>query len=399
MNKHVSTPDHDRAHPVAEAPSRPAAAPAEKAPDRAAAEKAPPRKRKGGLKRLLLPLVLIAVLGAGAYYGHHWWTVGRFMVSTDDAYVAADVTTLVAKVGGYVSEVPVPENAHVETGDVLLRIDPGDFELAVQAAKDKITAQDAAIARIGKQVEASRAAIDQAQAQVEAARAEVTRTEADFERAQTLVKKNVGSQQALDAARAARDSAKAQLTGAQAGLAQAKAALAVTRAEGDEAQAAMAQLKTSLASAERDLSFTTIRAPSDGVVGNRAVEIGSFVAAGTRLMALVPMQSLYVEANFKETQIGGLHEGQEVDLNVDALPDTVLKGRVESIAPASGSVFSLLPAQNATGNFTKVVQRVPVRIAIVDPEAARVLRPGLSVVVDVDTRTGGPGTQAAQAGH
>jgi membrane fusion protein, multidrug efflux system len=343
---------------------------------------------KGGRRKLIIAVVGLLALGGGGFYGYGYWTNGRFLVSTDDAYVQADVTTLVAKASGYVQTIAVEDNAHVQAGDLLARIDPADYRLAVQSARDKITAEEATIARIGAQIPAAEAAVQQAQAQLDAAEATRVRTQADFERAQTLASRDFGSRQNLDAARAARDNAVANVESAKAGLAQASANVEVTKAQRAEAEAALAQLRTQLQSAERDLSFTELRAPADGVVGNRAVDVGSFVSTGSRLMALVPTQTIYVAANFKETQLAEIVAGQEVELRVDAISDVKVRGRVESIAPASGSVFSLLPTENATGNFTKITQRVPVRIAVeADAELRERLRPGLSVVVDVDTRT------------
>jgi membrane fusion protein (multidrug efflux system) len=354
-------------------------------------------KPKRSRKLLIGMCVGLVALLAGGYFGWNWWTVGRFMVSTDDAYVQADVTTLVAKASGYVSKINVQDNARVKAGDVLAEIDPVDYELAVTSARDKITAERATIARIESQIPASEAAVQQAQAQLDAAEATRVRAQADFDRAQQLAARDFGSRQSLDQARAARDNAIANVASAKAALAQARANVDVTKAQRAEAEAALAGLQTQLQSAERDLSFTTIRAPADGVVGNRAVDVGSFVNTGSRLMALVPTGTVYVSANFKETQLAELVPGQEVSLSVDALEKIELKGRVESIAPASGSVFSLLPVENATGNFTKIVQRVPVRIAISADDALRAhLRPGLSVVVDVDTRTTPAGARPAE---
>ncbi|SEP71068.1 membrane fusion protein, multidrug efflux system [Faunimonas pinastri] len=361
---------------------------AEDAPARTEPPVAAPQKPKGSKKRILLPIIGLAALAGIGYFGYNYWTVGRFMVSTDDAYIQADVTTLVAKASGYVAKIPVKDNSRVKAGDVLAQIDPIDYQLAVQSAQNKIDAEQATIDRIAAQIPASQAAVQQAQAQVTSAQATQVRTQADFERAQALAARDFGSKQALDAARAARDSAVAGVASAQAALAQAQANIDVTRAQQKEASAALAELRTALESARRDLSFTEIRAPADGTVGNRAVDVGSYVTTGSRVMALVPTSTLYVSANFKETQLASLVPGQEVELSIDAVRKVTVKGHVESIAPASGSVFSLLPVENATGNFTKIVQRVPVRIAVSAADAEKYhLRPGLSVVADVDTRT------------
>jgi membrane fusion protein (multidrug efflux system) len=343
-----------------------------------------PRRSK---KPLVFGLIGLVALGLAGWKGWSWVTVGRFLVSTDDAYVKADVSTIAARATGHVTRVLVEDNARVAAGDVLVEIDSGDYELAVAAAAGRIATQDATIARIDAQAGAQRASIQQARAQLAAARSDVARTEADFERAEALLRTSAGTQQRLDQAKADRDRTRAAVAVAEAGVAAAEGSLAVFEAQMAEARQTRAELETSLAKARRDLEFTRVRAPVDGVVGNRAAQVGQFVQPGTRLLALVPLDRAYVEANFKETQLARLKPGQKVDLEVDALGGRVFEGRVMSVSPASGAQFSLLPPENATGNFTKIVQRVPVRIAV-PAEVARegVLRPGLSVIVDVDTR-------------
>jgi membrane fusion protein (multidrug efflux system) len=343
-----------------------------------------PRRSK---KPLVFGLIGLLALGLAGTKGWSWVTVGRFVVSTDDAYVKADVSTIAARATGHVTRVLVEDNARVAAGDVLVEIDSGDYELAVAAARGRISTQDATIARIDAQARGQRAVIEQARAQLASVRSDVERTEADFERAGALVRANAGTQQRLDQAKADRDRTRAGVAVAEAGVSAAEGALAVFEAQMAEAVRTRAELETSLAKAQRDLEFTRVRAPVDGVVGNRAAQVGQFVQPGTRLLALVPLDRAYVEANFKETQLARLKPGQKVDLEVDALGGRVFEGRVLSVSPASGAQFSLLPPENATGNFTKIVQRVPVRIAV-PAEVARegLLRPGLSVVVDVDTR-------------
>nr|WP_245515692.1 HlyD family secretion protein [Oharaeibacter diazotrophicus] len=365
------------------------AAPAVQAPAAVAAQPAAAPKKKKGKGRLVLLLILAGATAYGAYAGREWWTHGRFMVETDDAYVATDITTLAAKVSGYVDKVDVAPNTHVKAGDPILHLDAGDYELAVAAARDKIATQDATIDRIGRQVEAADASVRQADAQITSAKADLEVAEADYARTDKLVETKVASTAQMDSARAARDRAVAGVTAAEAALAAAEANVEVLKAQQVEASHVRAELATALDKAERDLSFTVIRAPVDGVVGNRAVEEGSYVQPGQRLAALVPLASVHVDANFKETQLAGLKPGQTVELTVDALPGRTIEGTVESFSPATGSVFSLLPPENATGNFTKVIQRVPVRIAVpADVAAEGLLRPGMSVIAGVDTRTG-----------
>jgi len=361
-------------------PSVPALRPAEPS---APASTAKPK----GRKRLVLALVLALAGSFGGYKGYGWWTTGRFMITTDDAYVQADITVLSAKLTGYVAGVEVTNNQSVHAGDVIARMDDGDYKLAVQSARDKLATQRATVERIGRQIEAAQASVAQAAPLVESARAEVVRVTADFNRQQALAQSDYVSRARFEQAKADFDRAQASLKGAQAGLTAAQANVPVLSAQRTEAQRVASELQTALDRAERDLSFTVIRAPVDGVIGNKAVETGMFVQPGTRLAALVPLGSVRVDANFKETQLASVQPGQKVEFEVDAFPGREFPGRVESISPASGAQFSLLPPENATGNFTKIVQRVPVRVAV-DPQVAQeaLLRPGLSVVVRVDSR-------------
>ncbi len=384
---------------TAEAPEpKPVAATPQPASAPAAPTASPtPSKKKGKGK-----YVLFLLIGAAAIYGgiqaKDWWTHGRFLVETDDAYVATDITTLAAKVSGYVEKIDVAPNQAVKAGDPILHLDAGDYELAVQSAKNKIASQDAAIARIAKQEAAAEASVAQARAQIEAAKADQEVAESDFARQQKLVQTKVAATAQLDQARATRDRAVASVTAAEAGLQAAEANVEVLKAQAVEATRARADLVTALDKATRDLSFTVIRAPADGIVGNRAVEEGSWVAAGQRLAALVPLSAVHIDANFKETQLANLRPGQTVELTVDAVPGRTFEGTVDSLAPATGSVFSLLPPENATGNFTKVIQRLPVRIDVpADLAEKGLLRPGMSVVVGVDTRTGPAPTATADA--
>ncbi len=346
-----------------------------------------PTPPKNGRRRALLAVVLLAALGAGGYYGYHWWTEGRFLISTDDAYVKADMSVIATKVAGYVADVPITDNQHVRKGDLLAKIDDRDYKIAVGAAQNKFATQDSTIARLKEQAKAQNAVIEQAKAQVISAQAGLTRASADFDRAQTLAQSQFGSKQTFDQARAERDQAQAGVTSAQAAELSAQANLSVLNAQVDEAVHVRAELQSSLDQANLNLSYTEVRAPFDGVVGNKAVQLGQYVQPGTRLLSLVPLDTVYVEANYKETQLADIRPGQTVDVGVDAADGRDFQGIVESIAPASGSQFSLLPPENATGNFTKIVQRVPVRIKVSgEAVKAGVLRPGLSVVTYVHTK-------------
>ncbi len=349
-------------------------------------EPGPASKRP--LRRMVLLGVLAAALAGGGYEGWQWWSVGRFFISTDDAYVQADISVLAAKVSGYLESVPVVNGLSVKKGDVIAKLDDGDYRLALQAAQDKLATQESTIVRIGRQVEAAQAQVAQASAQIDASRADAVRAQADFARA-TQMQADYVAKSRIDQARADRDRTEASVKGMEAGLLAARANVDVLQAQKREAERLSAELRTAVDRARRDLDFTVIRAPFDGVVGNKAVEAGAYVAPGTRVAALVPLQSVRIDANFKETQVQRMRPGQPVIVTVDAYPDREIHGVVESFSPASGSVFSLLPPDNATGNFTKIVQRLPVRVRVPD-EIARegLLRPGLSAEVRVDTRTG-----------
>jgi membrane fusion protein (multidrug efflux system) len=379
-------------------PGVPAAHPAHGGPPAATG---PAPKRSGRVRRVLLPVLILATLGYGGKTAYDYFVEGRFLVSTDDAYVGASTSIIAAKAMGHLTAVPVVDNQVVHQGDLLTSIDDGDYRNAVDAAKARIATQDATIARFGRQIEAQGAIIAQAEAQIEASRAQLKGAAADVERASLeydrslkLAQTNFGSQQRLEQATADRDRTAAAVAGAKATAASnaaaldgAKANLDVLKAQRDEAARQRGELVTTLAKAERDLSFTQVLAPFDGVVGNKAAEVGNFVQPGTRLMALVPVNASYVDANFKETQLTDIKPGQKVDVAIDALGGKVVEGTVSSIAPASGSQFSLLPPDNATGNFTKVVQRVPVRVTFSDEVLRNTpLRPGLSVVATIHTR-------------
>src|SRR6478672_7701662 len=341
--------------------------------------------------RVVLGVVGVLALGTGAYFGHGWWTIGRYMVATDDAYVGARSSTLSPKVSGYIADVAVEDNAQVKAGDVIARIDDGDYRLAVQTARDQIAVQQATIQRFARQITAQQAAVDQAKAQLASAKAAAIRTDLELKRQQDLATRQINSRASLEQAQANYDQAIAGVQAADASIESAAATVEVLKAQQEEASRTLQQYQTALAKAERDLSFTVIRAPFDGVIGNRAVQVGDYVQPTQRLASLVPLEAVYIDANFKETQTSRLRPGQPVSISVDALPGQTIEGRVASFAPASGSVFSLLPPDNATGNFTKIVQRLPVRIVVpTEVTAQAVLRPGMSVVVKVNTKPGAP---------
>jgi membrane fusion protein, multidrug efflux system len=343
------------------------------------------RQRKRRMR--LLGGIALIVVGVAGWFGYDYVTVGRFLVSTDDAYVQAYNTTIAAKVAGYIASVPVTDNTRVRAGDVIATIDDGDYRLAVDSAREKVATQEAIVARMAHQIAAQEAAVEQAKTQLVAAQAAATRTELELTRQSALVAREASSRQLLEQAQANRDQAVANVQGAQAAIDSAAANVEVLKGQRQEAISTLDELKTAQAKAERDFSFTVIHAPIDGVIGNRAVQVGDYVQTGQRLASLVPLDEVYVTANFKETQLAHLLPGQPVSIAVDALPEHTITGTVESFSPASGAVFSLLPPDNATGNFTKIVQRLPVRIHV-PAEVARegLLRPGMSVVVSVNTK-------------
>jgi membrane fusion protein (multidrug efflux system) len=374
-----------------EAPERPL--PAEKPPAPTIVSQKPagsppkPPARPKRKRRLGLLIAAALAVTAGSWFGYHWWTTGRFIVSTDDAYVGADFTAISPRISGYVMGVEAENNKAVKAGDPLVTLDDSDERLAVAAAETAIASQTAAISRIDRQIEAAKTAVVQAQASITSAQADLDLAASDLKRAQRLKQSDFVSAQALEQANAKQEKSEAAMETAKAGLASAEANVAVLQAQRVEAERALDQDHNTLDQKKLDLDRTVIRAPFDGVIGNRNVQAGQYVSPGQRLLALVPLSEVYVDANYKETQLAGIHVGAPAEISVDAYDDRPVIGTVESIAPASGAVFSLLPADNATGNFTKVTQRVAVRIAIpADVAAERLLRPGMSVVVSIDSR-------------
>jgi membrane fusion protein, multidrug efflux system len=354
------------------------------APQVAAVAENPAPKRRS----MAFPVILIAALAAGGWYGYDWWTNGRFMISTDDAYIEGDIASISPKVSGYIEKVNVVANQHVKAGDALITLDKEDYRIAADQAQAQIDTEKLSLQRFDAQIAGAKASVQQAQAQKTALEATVRGAQITLTRASDLQSKAVGTVASLDSATIALDQAKANLIGADAQIATANANIAVLVAQRAEAESTIRSLELARDKAQRDLGFTVLKAPYDGVIGNLAVQDGDLVSAGQRLAALVPTDQLYIDANFKETQIAHMVPGSKVSIHVDAFDEAPIVGTVQSISPASGSVFSLLPAENATGNFTKVIQRVPVRIVFPKEvlDSGR-LRAGLSVVVDVDTRT------------
>lgn len=335
---------------------------------------------------------LVAALGVGlgvaaAYYGSHWWTVGRFLEQTDDAYVGGEVTVVAAKVAGLVAQVAVADNQSVRAGDLLIKIDDRDYRASLAKAEAAVAGQIATLANLDATRRQQQALIAQANAAVAAADAEVTRAGLDQARFRELSAKAAASTQAFQKADADYKQALAAGERARAALDAAERQLDVIAAQRRQTEALLATAAADRDLAALNLSYTEIRAPIDGVVGNRSARLGGFAGVGAQLLSLVPSRGLWIDANFKESQIADLRPGLEAKIEADVAPGERLSGRVASLAPATGARFSILPPENATGNFTKITQRVPVRI-VLDGEAATLgrLRPGLSVTVQIDRR-------------
>jgi membrane fusion protein (multidrug efflux system) len=347
--------------------------------------------KKFNFRKALMASVAVAVVAGAAWYGWDYWTVGRFLVSTDDAYVKADNTTVAPKVSGYLHQVLVGDNELVAAGQVLARIDERDFRVALDQAKADVAAARAAIASKQAQLEVQQAVIDAAKATVEVDQATATFATQENKRYGDLAATGYGSVQNAQQAQSRIAGAKAAIARDTANLASALKQVDLLKAEIVQANASLAHSEAVQGQAQLNLEYTSIVAPIAGVVGNRTLRTGQFVQAGTQLMSVVPASGAYVVANFKETQLTDVRKGQTVDIAVDMFPGQIVHGRVDSIAPASGQEFALLPPDNATGNFTKVVQRIPVKIALNRDSGSPVeLRPGMSVIPTIETRASAP---------
>jgi membrane fusion protein (multidrug efflux system) len=358
-----------------------------------------PAPRKPRLKKLLfLGVGLVALIGAG-FYGWDYWTVGRYLVSTDDAYVKADSTIVAPKVSGYLDKVLVGDNERVKAGQILAHIDDRDFRAALNQAKADVVAAQAAVAGKEAALETQQSIIDAARATIQVDNANLTFAQQDDQRYKALAKTGFGSNQNAQRAGSRNAEMRAVLARDTAALATALSQVEILKAELAEAKGTLEHDQAAAHQAELNLSYTTIVAAVDGVVGNRTLRVGQYVQAGTQLMAVVPTQAAYIVANFKETQLTDVQPGQPVEVEVDMFPGKTARGHVDSMAPASGQEFALLPPDNATGNFTKIVQRIPVKI-VLDPGSplAGDLRPGMSVNPVIDTKAQ-PAGKASQPGN
>ncbi|KRP94302.1 hemolysin D [Bradyrhizobium yuanmingense] len=338
------------------------------------------------VRRAALVLVLLAGTATMAYYGHDYWANGRYLESTDDAYVKADSTIVAPKVSGYIAKVLVGDNEKVRAGQLLAKIDDRDFKAALDQAKADVAAGEASVRNIDAQLELQQPIIEQSTADVAAAEANLKFAQEERARYDDLMKSGSGTIQRAQQTDAALRASSAQLQHAKSGLVAAQRKVDVLTTQRAQATAQLERARAVAQQAALNLTYTEITAPVDGTVGARSLRVGQYVQAGTQLMAVVPLDAVYVVANFKETQLTHVRPGQPVELHVDSFRNISLRGHVDSLSPASGLEFALLPPDNATGNFTKIVQRVPVKIVLDDHSLTGLLRPGMSAVPTVDTK-------------
>lgn len=356
------------------------------APDAAAAAKVSPLRRRG--VRIAIIVAVVALLAAGlAWYVDHERR-GKFLQSTNDAFIQADSVIVAPKVAGYVDRVFVAENAVVKAGQPLVQIDPRDYRAQAAQITAQIDVARANVQGVRAQIDEQRAAVVRAQAGVAQAESAVAFAAAEVARYEPLAASGAETRQQLSQLRNQLRQARAELAARRAELLGARRRIGSLEAQANQARSQGEAAEAQLQSANVNVRSTIVRASIAGRVGDQTARVGQFVQPGTRMMTIVPVDQIYVEANFKETQVGLMRVGQPATVEVDALPGVELHGRVASFAPGTGAQFSVLPPQNATGNFTKIVQRIPVRIAIdAGPETRQLLVPGMSVEVTVDTRS------------
>jgi membrane fusion protein (multidrug efflux system) len=340
-------------------------------------------------KRAAIGAALLSLLGLTGWYGWSWWQRSCSTEATDNAYVHADITAISPKVAGYVADVLVGDNQVIEAGAILVRIADEDYRAQRDRAQAAVAEAEAAIVNLARRKDLQRATVREAEATIELARADVELTRRDLGRSRQLVSQGWTPRSRHDEATARAERAHANLAKAEAATAAAREQLAVLDSEVRQAEAQLMEARASLQLAEIALSETAIRAPLAGVVGNRRVQTGEYVRPGGMLLSIVPIEGVWVVANFKETEVARMRIGQSARITVDGYSDVAIDGRVDSLAPASGAAFSLLPPDNATGNFVKIVQRVPVKIRL-QPNHALLGRlvPGMSAHVTVDVRSG-----------
>jgi membrane fusion protein (multidrug efflux system) len=350
---------------------------------RVTAEQAPAPPRRGLFRRPLLLLTIVILLTGGVVVGLLWWMDARQYESTDDAFIQADVTQVSPRVAGQVKDVRISDNQLIQAGTTAVLIDPRDFEVKVSEAQAALDASQKQVVQAQENATTQQAQVGQNKAAEEGTQTEANRARDELNRYEHLSPEAVTQQQLINL-RAAANSADANLRAAHEKTIWAQAGLKASYAQVDVAKALVQQSQANLDAARLQLSYTDIKAPITGHVTNRSVQVGDYVQVGQALFALVP-QEVYVIANFKETQLDLMKPGQDVTIKVDAYPGRVLHGKVDSIQRGSGAAFSLLPPENATGNYVKVVQRVPVKITFTVPDDL-VLGPGMSVAPKVKVR-------------
>ncbi len=347
----------------------------------------PPSDRQRKIRRVL-GLVSFFVLMALAVWYYNDRTYGRFQQQTNNAFIKANAVTVSPKVAGYVEEVLVAENALVRRGQLLVRIDAGSYHALADQSDAQIAVAKASADGIRAQIAEQQAAVGRTRGELQTATADAQLAAAEVARYTPLVADGLETRERLDQLKGQVAQSRGRLISARSAVDSAERRVATLRAQVRQAEAQGNAARAQRRATETDVGGTAIRASVDGRIGNQSVRVGQYVQAGTRLLSIVPVQQVYVEANFKETQLELMRVGQPVTVEVDALPDVKIAGRVASISPSTGAQFSVLPPQNATGNFTKVVQRVPVRIEMYPSEATGALIiPGMSVAVTVDTRS------------
>ena len=344
------------------------------------------RPSRQAIQRAALGLALALGIATAGRYGYDYLKTGRYLEATDDAYVKADSTIIAPKVSGYITKVLVADNETVKAGQLLARIDDRDFKVALDQARADVSAAEASVRNIDAQLELQQPIIAQSTADVAAAEANLKFAQEERARYDDLMKTGSGTIQRAQQTDAALRASTAQLQHAKSGLLAAQRKVDVLTTQRAQAAAQLERARAVAQQAKLNLSYTEITAPVDGTVGARSLRVGQYVQAGTQLMAVVPLDAVYVVANFKETQLTHMRPGQPVQLRIDSFRDQPLRGHVDSLSPASGLEFALLPPDNATGNFTKIVQRVPVKIVLDDHNLTGLLRPGMSAVPTVDTK-------------
>ena len=344
------------------------------------------RPSQKAVKRAALAMAMALGAVSAAHFGYDYLTTGRYLETTDDAYVKADSTIISPKVSGYIAQVLVGDNQPVKAGQLLARIDDRDFKAALDQAHADVAASEAAVRNLDAQLALQQPMIEQGKADVAAAEANLKFAQEEQARYDGLMKTGSGTIQRAQQTDAALRASNAQLQHSNSGLVAAERKLDVLSTERAKAVAQLDHARAVEQQAALNLSYTQITAPVDGTVGARTLRVGQFVQGGTQLMAVVPLDAVYVVANFKETQLTHVRNGQPVEIEIDSFHGTKLRGHVDSLSPASGLEFALLPPDNATGNFTKIVQRVPVKITLEDHSLQGLLRPGMSAQPTVNTK-------------